>query len=1371
MMAAATFCSSLFLAAAAQEPSLAQKELLPTALIASPRSFTDSLATDVEKITAVAPPDTGSYTLEVKGWVASAQGRGLDVEARNAQGVGFRTSAAAGELAWSAPLSAITPLSQADNSAEQTFRYAVAGGVVHIYQNGYYIATKNLAPIYDVVNGVEVASFESSEANIIEGWAGTESSSSGAPTDYGWAATGGAPPFSVANGTSGVRYIDVYEGHVDDRYTLDGEKYNGRIMFVRWDGSGYSAAKYTYPVALEANATYTYSMLHAYWSNTTGSKTMTMSVSQSSDAANPIASQTFTSTDAGVLHRASFTFTTTEAGQYYLALGGAWGLYSIAGLQLHKVTAAPHFIFGKNYAAGSVSMEVTSASFDASGAFAPAAKSDNLPAERRIDNAGVVEYASFFNLNVTVSGKTDLHLTGSNPLIGSSVDLASDSSWLFFDNIKPSLVVGSWLSKVRVNGEAAASNQNVRVAIYGAGAVVIPGGVAPTSSGALEVFTEKSFGGSSAQYGVNTYNTGLGEFNNAIRSFKLKRGYMATFANNTDGTGYSRVFIADKDDIALSAMPKGLDATISYIRVFKWEWASKKGWCQTGGSSQGVTDFVNGTWFYSWSADQNSAINQEYVPIRQTSSWPGFSEIYGKKNVTHLLGYNEPDHTEQSNVSVETAIEQWPDMMKSGMRLGSPAVTNNSWLYSFIDECDRRNYRVDYVAYHAYWGGKSPQNWYNDIKAIHNRTGRKIWLTEWNNGANWTTEGGWPDSDKSYTAANAQKQLTDIQAILQVLDTVGFIERYSIYNWVQDARAIVLSNKLTLAGEYYADNPSQLAFDEEYRHEWKLVAPPATYSLSAGNTKATLRWADLNGETGRGYIVERSIDSAAFEVAGYAAGSATDRQVTISFVDENLPKFSSLSYRLNPVGRDTAPFLASSGSGKVTLTWDFAAYAGCNLMRSTAADGEYEVIAERLSVSRYVDTTVANGQTYYYKIADSSGAKNDNTVQLVTPTVGQHLHVDFDENSGDVAYDAWGGFHATLKSSAAWTAGKNTSAVTLSAGSRSYVQLDDGVVSDLDDFTIAVWLKLPQNLESNTRVFDFGNGTESFMMLTPYLSGKVRYKITADNSNANKTFAAEFECDIPRDEWVHIAITQEDTVFTLYLNGILVGTEVNANAVKPSDLGQTSQNYLGKSQWSSDPYGSHTYDDFRIYSKALSAQDIAALLPPPPAVEVEGVSLSETRCELEVGEVFLLVALVAPDNAANKNVEWSSDKPSVASVDTGLVTALAVGVAAITAATEDGGKTAVCEVRVVENAKTAVKPLPPSPNASAVWVYAENGILVVNSPLAEAVEVYSASGSKIGGAKKQGGVSKISLAGLPPQLLIVRGSSGWTKKVVLNSPL
>jgi hypothetical protein len=164
-------------------------------------------------------------------------------------------------------------------------------------------------------------------------------------------------------------------------------------------------------------------------------------------------------------------------------------------------------------------------------------------------------------------------------------------------------------------------------------------------------------------------------------------------------------------------------------------------------------------------------------------------------------------------------------------------------------------------------------------------------------------------------------------------------------------------------------------------------------------------------------------------------------------------------------------------------------------------------------------------------------------------------------------------------------------------------------------------------------------------------------------------------------------------------------------------------------------------------------------------VKVGGVSLSQTRCELRVGETLRLVALVKPDNATNKNVEWSSGSPLVASVDTGLVTALAAGVASITAATEDGGKTASCEVTVVEKVETAITT---SGSAADVWVSTENGTLVVSSPFAEKVEVYSTAGSMLCSAKKKAGIGKVSLAGQPRQLLIVRGSSGWTRKIVIN---
>lgn len=151
------------------------------------------------------------------------------------------------------------------------------------------------------------------------------------------------------------------------------------------------------------------------------------------------------------------------------------------------------------------------------------------------------------------------------------------------------------------------------------------------------------------------------------------------------------------------------------------------------------------------------------------------SIIDKKQNVTHLLGFNEPDRPDQADMTFDQMIDIWPEMMKSGLRIGSPAWSNpwggnGGTLFDFIDKCDELNYRVDFVALHCYWGGKSPQNWYNDLKYIHEQTGRPLWITEWNNGANWTEE-WWPDASRAYTEANAQKQLDDLKGILEVLDT------------------------------------------------------------------------------------------------------------------------------------------------------------------------------------------------------------------------------------------------------------------------------------------------------------------------------------------------------------------------------------------------------------------------------------------------------------------------------------------------------------------------------------------------------------------------------------------------------------------------
>lgn len=81
-------------------------------------------------------------------------------------------------------------------------------------------------------------------------------------------------------------------------------------------------------------------------------------------------------------------------------------------------------------------------------------------------------------------------------------------------------------------------------------------------------------------------------------------------------------------------------------------------------------------------------------------------------------------------------------------------------------------------------------------------------------------------------------------------------------------------------------------------------------------------------------------------------------------------------------------------------------------------------------------------------------------------------------------------------------------------------------------------------------------------------------------------------------------------------------------------------------------------------------------------VHATGVTLDKTSASVKQGKTITLTATVAPADAVNKNVTWSSNNPSVATVSNGVVTGVATGNAKITVTTEDGSHTASCTVTV-----------------------------------------------------------------------------------------
>lgn len=340
----------------------------------------------------------------------------------------------------------------------------------------------------------------------------------------------------------------------------------------------------------------------------------------------------------------------------------------------------------------------------------------------------------------------------------------------------------------------------------------------------------------------------------------------------------------------------------------------------------------------------------------------------------------------------------------------------------------------------------------------------------------------------------------------------------------------------------------------------------------------------------------------------------------------------------------------ANGDSKITLTWDAAFGVTYDVLRAQTADGNFESIANNLSSTRHADA-VPNGTAYYYKVVahNELGSVVESGVLMGNAMQGQHAHYSFDENQGTRAFDDWGAYHGQLKNGGTWTSsnasnGRTVAAkpgsggVVLSRTDRSYIELEPGLVSTLSDFTIATWVKLPENLEDYARLFDFGTGTEAFMAFAPKAGSNIFYQIR--NSSADYTLSIPHT--IPLNKWVHLAISQNGTTFKAYLNGALIFTDQQAT-LTPSALGITNQNYLGRSQWGHDPYSDMAYEDFGIYNYALSDQQVAALVQDSPLpvelISFEGRATSEGnrvswRTAEEVDNDFFVVerALGKPVN-------------------------------------------------------------------------------------------------------------------------------------------
>ncbi|MGW1208618.1 glycosyl hydrolase [Streptomyces sp. NPDC002499] len=189
------------------------------------------------------------------------------------------------------------------------------------------------------------------------------------------------------------------------------------------------------------------------------------------------------------------------------------------------------------------------------------------------------------------------------------------------------------------------------------------------------------------------------------------------------------------------------------------------------------------SWYLNWASSTGAVTKPDgvdYVPM-----------IWGPGSVTdaelsaatqggtkELLGFNEPDNGKQSNMTPEQALDLWPRLEATGLRLGAPAVAgggnlDGGWLDRFMKGAADRNLRVDFIPLHWYgsdFGPDAANQLRGYLQAVRDRYHKPVWLTEY----------GLIDfSQRTPRYPSEREQIDFIKSSTRMLDSLSFVERYA----------------------------------------------------------------------------------------------------------------------------------------------------------------------------------------------------------------------------------------------------------------------------------------------------------------------------------------------------------------------------------------------------------------------------------------------------------------------------------------------------------------------------------------------------------------------------------------------------------------
>ncbi len=344
-------------------------------------------------------------------------------------------------------------------------------------------------------------------------------------------------------------------------------------------------------------------------------------------------------------------------------------------------------------------------------------------------------------------------------------------------------------------------------------------------------------------------------------------------------------------------------------------------------------------------------------------------------------------------------------------------------------------------------------------------------------------------------------------------------------------------------------------------------------------------------------------------------------------------------------------------SASVSLKWEANTdndLRGYTVYRKEVANMEvqtedWSVIARDLKTNSYVDNTCRHGHQYIYKVKAMDAALNlseaSDEVAMTKPMGQLPAMIARWVFNGELTDSTENMMDPAVYGTAAYVNGREDGTKTLSLNATRYLQLPYEI-ADMDEMTICAWVNW-RSSGNWQRIFDFGNGTSQYMFLTPSTGNGGIMRFAIKNGGDEQT--VDCSSKLPMLLWKHVAVTIGRDKTTIYVDGEESASST-AITIRPSDI-RPSLNYLGRSQFNSDPSFVGCISDMRVYNYALTADEVIRAMNGEEEEVIKGDVNGDGSVDVaDISTIISVMAGTVQNAKADVNGDGNTDVADISTV-------------------------------------------------------------------------------------------------------------------------